>query len=222
MLALREYAPILGGPVKERLTGAIILVALIVCLVPELLKGPVRSAPQPVDASAEAASLKSITFDVGAEEARGGGTPVAASGPPAPTPLAPEPAATPTPATPPPAPTPESPAPASAAPSPESHAPGTTPAPAARPRPAAHPPAHAAPSPAHGWLVQVGSFARRGNAEHLAQQLSGQGFAASVSQSARGRHLYRVWVGPAHDKAAATQLAAKLRAGGHKGSLVSQ
>ncbi len=207
---------------KERLTGAIILVALIVCLVPELLKGPVRSAPQPVDASAEAASLKSITFDVGAEEARSSSTPVAVSGPPAPTPLAPEPAATPTPAATPPVATSESPAPASTAASPEGHAPSTTPAPAARPRPSAHPAPHAAPSMSHGWLVQVGSFAQRGNAEHLAQQLSGQGFTASVSQSARGRHLYRVWVGPAHDKTAATQLAAKLRAAGHKGSLVSQ
>jgi DedD protein len=222
VLALREYAPILGGPVKERLTGAIILVALIVCLVPELLKGPVRSAPQPVDASAEAASLKSITFDVGAEEAHGNGAPVVASGPPAPTPLTAEPAATPTPAAAPPAATPEPTAPASTPPAPETHAAGTTPAPAARARPPAHPPAHATPSSTHGWLVQVGSFAQRGNAEHLAQQLSGQGFAASVSQSPRGRHLYRVWVGPVHDKAGATQLAVKLRAAGHKGSVVSQ
>ncbi|MBV9697834.1 MAG: SPOR domain-containing protein [Gammaproteobacteria bacterium] len=203
---------------KERLTGAIILVALIVCLVPELLKGPVRSAPQPVDASAEGSSLRSITFDVAADEARSSAT-TASSGPPAPTPV--EPAATPAPA-----------APVQGANSSPAAEPDVAPAPASSPPPSAAPAPHAKPSvakpathapapSAHGWLVQVGSFAQRGNAEHLAQQLTGQGFASSVSQSSGGRHLYRVRVGPVHDKAAATQLAAKLRAAGHKGSLVS-
>ena len=44
---------------KERLTGAIILVALIVLLVPELLTGPVRSAPRSV---AVASSRTAITL----------------------------------------------------------------------------------------------------------------------------------------------------------------
>jgi len=70
------------------------------------------------------------------------------------------------------------------------------------------------------WLVQLGSFASRSNAERLAQQLKGQGFAASVSQGSSGRHLYRVRVGPVHDHGAATQLQAKLQAAGHSGSIV--
>ena len=70
------------------------------------------------------------------------------------------------------------------------------------------------------WLVQLGSFASRSNAERLAQQLKGQGFAASVSQGSSGRHLYRVRVGPVHDHGAATQLQAKLQAAGHAGSIV--
>src|SRR6185312_1565158 len=43
-------------PVKERLTGAIILVALIVLLVPELLTGPIRKKSAPA-ASSSAASV---------------------------------------------------------------------------------------------------------------------------------------------------------------------
>ena len=69
-------------------------------------------------------------------------------------------------------------------------------------------------------MVQLGSFASRPNAERLAQQLKGQGFAASVSQGTSGRHLYRVRVGPAHDKAAAAQLQGKLKAAGHTGAVV--
>src|SRR5262249_36999007 len=70
------------------------------------------------------------------------------------------------------------------------------------------------------WMVQLGSFASRGNADRLAHQLKGQGFAASVSQGSSGRHLYRVRVGPVHDHGAAAQLQAKLQAAGHTGSVV--
>ena len=50
---------------KERLTGAIILVALIVLLVPELLTGPVASgSSQPIAASAEEPPLRSYTINL--------------------------------------------------------------------------------------------------------------------------------------------------------------
>ena len=68
-LALRGLAPIVGDLVKERLTGAIILVALIVLLVPELLTGPIKSAPRAVVASAEEPPLRSYTINLG-EDAR--------------------------------------------------------------------------------------------------------------------------------------------------------
>jgi DedD protein len=69
-------------------------------------------------------------------------------------------------------------------------------------------------------MVQLGSFTNRTNAERLAHQLQGQGFAASVSQGGGTRHLYRVRVGPAPDHAAASQLQGKLKAAGHSGSIV--
>jgi DedD protein len=211
VLALRGLAPIVGGLVKERLTGAIILVALIVLLVPELLRGPVKSAPRTVAASAEEPPLRSYTINLGDDsQARNTAAQPQASAPQSPgaaadstaAPAQPDAAAAP------------APGPATlqtATPAPHS--------PSAPSAPQAPAPAAAAQS-AGPWMVQLGSFASRPNAERLAQQLKGQGFTASVSQGTSGRHLYRVRVGPVHDKAAALQLQAKLKAAGHTGAVV--
>ena len=81
---------------KERLTGAIILVVLIVLLVPELLSGPSRSVPAPQAAatSSEEPPLRSYTINL-ADDSHSAdpsvGTPNAspqASGPEQPTPIA--------------------------------------------------------------------------------------------------------------------------------------
>jgi len=201
--------------VKERLTGAIILVALIVLLVPELLTGPVGSATrsQAVASSIDGPPLRSYTIKL-ADEARLRGA-SAHSGPeqPAPLPPAPSPAATATPAP-------------SAAQEPRSTpapSPATT-APAARAGPGAGAAAAVQPGSAEtsgGYLVQLGSFNSRANAERLAKKVRAQGFAVSVSQGSSG-HLYRVRVGPAHDRAAAGELAQQLRAHGHSGAIVPQ
>jgi len=201
--------------VKERLTGAIILVALIVLLVPELLTGPVGSATrsQAVASSIEGPPLRSYTIKL-ADEARLRGA-SAHSGPeqPAPLPPAPAPAAAATPAP------------------PAAQEPGSTPNPSPA---AAAPAAHAGPGAgaaaavqpgsaetSGGYLVQLGSFGSRANAERLAKKVRAQGFAVSVSQGSSGR-LYRVRVGPAHDRAAAGELAQQLRAHGHSGAIVPQ
>jgi cell division septation protein DedD len=206
--------------VKERLTGAIILVALIVLLVPELLTGPVRSSPRVAAASssAEEPPLRSYTINL-ADDAPPRTTTLA-SGPEQPTPV---PASAPAATTPAPAP------PAAQAPPVSAPPPVVARAPAAAAKPAATrvaavkaaaPPADGAGSGA--WLVQLGSFASRANAERLAQQVRDGGFKVNVSQASSGRHLYRVLVGPSHDRAAATQLAAKLQAAGHRGAVVSK
>jgi DedD protein len=194
--------------VKERLTGAIILVALLVLLVPELLTGPVRSAPRsPVAASsAEEPPFRSITINM-ADDARNRGA-TAASGPEQPTPLpAPAAQAAPQPSTPPLA------SPPAVASAPQAS--GT-----AAPPPAAHSAPPTSAGAAGAFMVQLGSFASRQNAERLAQQLRAQGFTASVSQGSGARHLYRVRAGPAHDHGAAVQLAQQLSAAGHSGSIV--
>jgi len=211
VLGFRGFAPIVDTLVKERLTGAIILVGLIVALVPELLNGPIRPAPRAhgPGPSTEEPPLRSYTINL-ADEAHGGGAiaqpqpsgapaPVAPAGEPAvPSPAAPT-------STPPPTAVPQSSTP--------QHA--TPPAPAT---PAAA--ATSAPASATGWVVQLGSFANRSNAERLAQQVRALGFPVSVSRGSTGRRLYRVQAGPTHERAAAEQMAAKLHAAGHAGSVL--
>jgi DedD protein len=200
--------------VKERLTGAIILVALIVLLVPELLTGPIGSAPRAaaVAPSAEEPPLRSYTINL-ADDTHSRTAAVITSGPQPPTPLG-----------------------AGAGPSGMSAAqPAASAAPSAPPAPPAAPPpllpaksapasaaaASAANSVAGGsWMVQLGSFASRTNAERLARQVKAGGFKVSVSQGSSGRRLFRVRVGPAQDREGAMQLAAKLRAAGHSGAIV--
>ena len=81
---------------KERLTGAIILVVLIVLLVPELLSGPSRSVPAPQAAatSSEEPPLRSYTINI-ADDSHSADSSVGtsnaspqASGPEQPTPIA--------------------------------------------------------------------------------------------------------------------------------------
>ena len=195
---------------KERLTGAIILVALMVLWVPELLTGPIRPAPRAtaMAPSAEEPPLRSYTINL-ADDAPSRSTAATSSGPQQPTPLeagaprgsAAQPGSA------------EAPQPLPAAPAPvvpARSAPASTAAPAL-----------AAMSVAAGsWVVQLGSFASRANAERLARQVRAGGFKVSVSRASAGRRLFRVRVGPAHDREAASQLAAKLRAAGHDGSIV--
>ena len=59
---------------------------------------------------------------------------------------------------------------------------------------------------AEGWIVQVGSFGDKDNAERLAERLSARNYAVSVSEFRLGdKVLYRVRVGPtqSRDKAEA-------------------
>jgi len=221
--------------VKERLTGAIILVALIVLLVPELLTGPLRSAPRAAAMAPPAGEppLRSYTINL-ADDGRTRTAATHPSGPEQPAPLggaasqenASAQALSPA------APVPQTPAGDAAAQVASGAGSAMPPAQPSRAAPSAPAPAGvapalapAAPAPAAAlsggaWVVQLGSFASRTNAEHLAQRVRSQGFQASVSQGSSGRRLYRVRVAGAHDRAAAAQLAQKLRALGHSGTVV--
>jgi DedD protein len=193
-----------------------ILVALMVLLVPELLTGPIRSAPRAaaVAPSAEEPPLRSYTINL-ADDAHSRSAAATASGPQQPTSLSvAQPAAAES--TPPPASSaaPRAPQAAPAAPPP------LMPAKSARASAAAASAANSVAGDSGAWMVQLGSFASRTNAERLARQVKAGGFKVSVSQGSSGRRLYRVRVGPAHDREAVTQLAVKLQAAGHSGSIV--
>jgi DedD protein len=206
--------------VKERLTGAIILVALIVLLVPELLTGPVRSTARMPGAAqpAEGSPLRSYTIKLD-EEARA----TRASPADSPTPSAP------------PAPAAEAAASRADAVQAQAGPAADVPAAATAPRASSVPPSSVpAPAPAapqatpvtvtnsadKGWMVQLGTFANHANAQRLAQQLSGRGFQVNIVRGTTGRRLYRVLVGPTHDRTGALRLAARLRAAGHSGAIV--
>jgi cell division septation protein DedD len=179
---------------KERLTGGVILVVLLVLLVPELLTGP-RPTPQSAPAQPDQAPMRSYTMDFG-ESVHANSAPVAAS---TTVPSASEPAAA------------------------QPHTATVAPAPAPSPTQTAPPAAPAPPAraPEHstaGWTVQLGTFSSRENAAHLVAGLKSHGFSASIAEATKSGHkLYRVRVGAERDRAAAQKLLARLRAAGEKG-----
>ena len=217
--------------IKERLVGAIALVAIVVIVVPELLTGPRNPPASPASA---AAPVHTVTIDLATSE-RG-----AIARPVAPAAVAAPPAAA---LAPPPVVAPASTTPAAG---PATDAPASNPAagagvPAAPAEPAGKPPAGVpaaaaalpdargpvAPRPlAHGaqaWVIQLGSFASRENAEHLATALKAKGYSAFVAEfRGSGRVLYRVRVGPEQDRARADAIAERLAREGHRGSVAPE
>jgi DedD protein len=200
--------------IRERLVGAIALVAIVVILVPELLTGPRSSAP-PATSDA-AAPVRSVTIDLTTGERgtiarpRPSAAPASedaavtheatAAAPPLASPLTAPPAA-------------PSPPPASAPSSLEG-------SPSAAAIPAAAANANAGPQ---GWVVQLGSFASRDNAERFASSLRSKGYAAFVAEfRGSGRVLFRVRVGPEQDRTRAEAIGARLAREGHRGSIAPQ
>ena len=190
---------------RNRLTGAVILVLLAVLLLPELLTGAGGTAtrtPSTAGATPEGgAPLQTLQIDLSGT-ARG----PAGSAPPPPEVmddqaegLDVDPAAPP---------------PVVRLPVPEAitTAPPTTAPPAAVP-PAATPPTAAPVDPtATRFYVQVGTFATRERAETAQKDLARRGFKVIINETTSGaRRLHRVRVGPVADRAAAVALEARLR-----------
>jgi cell division septation protein DedD len=197
---------------KERLTGGVILVVLLVLLVPELLTGP-RPAPPSVPAQPDQAPMRSYTMELGTA-AHTSNAPVATStaAPTASAPATLDSAPRAIVQTAPPKPL------ADDTPPPTAVAPPATPA-APRPR-ATAPPA----APLHNtgtWTVQLGTFSSRDNAARLVAGLKSRGFPASLSEVTKNGHkLFRVRVGAEKDKAAAQKLQGRLKAAGEKGTQI--
>ena len=225
---------------KERLTGAIILVALIVLLVPELLTGPLRS--KPAGTKSRAADAPALSTEIPSAKARpplrtytltlGPSAPAsriaAPVSPPDRTAQAPQTVPIAAAAAPAPAPTSGSGAPPRAAarivppPKPAAHGGSSVrtralarqPTPvrvARRPAPTGAP-ARRAPRVSARWVVQLASFADHGNALRLTRRLRMRHLPATVAPlRLKGRMWWRVWVGPVSSRASAAQLAQRLR-----------
>lgn len=197
---------------KERLTGAAILVIVVVLLVPEMFRGRPAASVDRGGSSLEGPPLRSYTIDlrdsVGAQPPAPTVPAAASPAPAAAAPSAPAAAATPAPAS----------APAPAAKSAPAVAPAPSLAPTTAPTPALSQAAAAVVSAPAGhskgrrvaWTVQVGTFARRDFAERMVKQLRAKGFTAEVA-GPDDRGLYRVRSAPIAQRAAAQVLVQRMR-----------
>lgn len=199
------------GPLKERLTGALIVVAVLVIVVPEMLSGPGKSSA--TDTAGDAGPpVRTYSLELGTTAApltqdQSALTPQSAEPPAPPATVAPEPV-------------PEAQSAPAPAPPPVTQAPPVQQAPDVKP--AAPPVAEAPKAASRGqWWTQLGSFSSRDNAERLARDLRGKGHAIDVARiRVGGKDLYRVRAGPVASREAAVALQSRLAAGGHKSSLV--
>ncbi len=180
--------------VKERLTGAVLLVGVVVLLVPELFRGERGSSAKithPADPAAP--PVQSYTIDLGA-------VPPAVADvqtlPPAP----PIPSQTVT----------------LAAPVAVEKPSVTVDVAAPLPKPRTIEPVVAA----HGWVVQVGSFGKQENAARMAQQAAKKGVKLIIA-GPDDHGLYRVRSPVSVTRAVAVQLQSELQAQGYKGIITS-
>jgi cell division septation protein DedD len=217
----------LDTALRNRLTGAIILVLIAVLLLPELLTGSGgaagRSAPDgSATRDAAGAPLQTLQIDLSGSARAPAGSPSAAlpetpedaEPPPGPVQLpVPEVSQPPAEATPQasvqesvPAPVPEPLQQPARQPARAPVVPEAVPA-----TPAAAPAAAPAPG-ATRYFVQVGTFATRERAEAAQKDLARRGFEVIINETTSGaRQFHRVRVGPVADRAAAVELEARLR-----------
>jgi DedD protein len=191
-LSSQVYNQIVEASVKERLTGAVIFVAAVIVIVPEMFSGPGPQSTAVAPAQPAEAGPPLRTFSMTLND----------SGelPAAPVAIAPSVQQV------------EQPAvslPAAAQPPPVAAEPVAT--------ATTDPPAPEAGTPAteDSWWLRVGIFGVRDNAERLAKRLRAEGIAVDLDkQVIGGKDMYRVRAGPVRDRAEALALQARLKASG--------
>lgn len=182
---------------KQRIVGAIVLVALAVIFIPMLLQGPVEREATSIPIKIPPKPAVEVSMPSG-EQALSTPEPVANAFQPA-EPVAPTSAPREQPV----APAPEPPI--------EASPPVAVEEPAPRPLP--KPPPRPAQTPAElgSWAVQVGSFGTEANALRLRNSLRDKGYNSYTERLQRdGKTFYRVRVGPMIDRADAERTQAVL------------
>ena len=191
---------------KQRLTGAIVLVALAVIFVPIILEGPdddwtPRSHSIPVQPQMDYRASMELDLPEPAEtvEEQPGSviTETQRLQETAPAPIQPSPD------------TQQPVAAAEKAPSP-----ATVPQKPARTTTAPAKVAKVAEPQIKGWFVQVGSFGQEINAKGLQERLKSAGYETRLQKASIGRgYAYRVLVGPSGSRTQAEKVAARLKSG---------
>jgi DedD protein len=182
--------------VRERLVGALVLVAIVVLLVPAVLKGPERAADVPTGPENRSVVVELDAADQPAQDEA----------------LVPEPpqpqAATARADSPAPPPATEQ---AASEESRDASAPAST----ATIAPPENKPAAGAAAATPAWAIQLGAFSTREKADDLVANLRKRGYAAFVLEyRASGKVLHRVRVGPEQDRERAAAIAERLRKDG--------
>ena len=186
---------------KQRLTGAIVLVALAVIFVPIILEGPdddwtPRSQSIPEQPQMDYRASMELDLPVSATPVEQPPVSAITEAPRETAPVAIQP--------------------------PQDAAIEKAPAPVVvPPKPARVVPAPAPPKAAKvakpaikGWFVQVGSFGQEINASGLRERLKSAGYDARLKKVAIGKgYAYRVLVGPSGSRAEAEKTAARLKSG---------
>ncbi len=192
---------------KERMIGAIVLVAIAILLVPALLDGPGQETVRQELQLEPGARTR--TVDIALNDQVSQPAESARSARPAAQPAAAKRSAVSPPAS-----------SATMTTSPSKQAVAPKPAPA-KPAPAKADKAVAAAAPskpaaAGNWAAQVGSFSKKSSATRITRELKASGFDAYVSEITQGdRTLYRVRVGPVISRAEAQALVTRLSSSGH-------
>jgi DedD protein len=184
--------------VKERLTGAALLVGVVVLLVPELFRGERGSASTVRPTDPAAPPVQSYTIELGAVPSTvTDAESLRAALPQTVAPVVPVPAV-------------------AVKPTPVDKPPVAAPDAATPPKPRV-----AAPKAvARGWSVQVGSFAKRENAARMVQQAAKKSVKLTIA-GPDDRGLYRVRSPVQATRAVAAQLQGELQAKGFKGIVAS-
>ncbi|MCH7509935.1 MAG: SPOR domain-containing protein [Proteobacteria bacterium] len=179
---------------KERLTGAAVLVILGALLIPEFLSGPpaddLTGSEELLLPAADTQPVRTHTIRL--DQKRAGAQPPVAQAVRSESQTARQDAAA-------------------------AKSPGEKPA----AKPAAKDTAQPARSQAGGWAVQAGSFSRLENARRLSATLQSMGYDSFISETViDGRKLHRVRIGPLANRKAADRIANELQQQGQQAKSV--
>jgi DedD protein len=215
-LGYTESKTAMENRLKERLTGAAILVALIVMLVPEMFRGQRSEVSTTAGSSGEGPPVRSYTIDLSNNPKHNGPLQSTAAEPAAA--VQPEPTSAQPPKPDPPKAEPVKAEPVKAEP-PKTQSAGPD-LRTGRAVTAGSMSAAVKASSSASWSVQVGMFGKRENAERMMHEAQGKGFNVAIS-NVDNKGMYHVRLTGLADRTAAQALSQRMKASGLPAAVVA-